>query len=114
VKIQTGIAEACKAEADRLAKKAKAVTNKINFLKNFYLDTMRLKSVKKISGEVYTISIRESKKVAVTFDLSQIPELYLRRKEEVEADKQTIKEALKDGIKIPGCELVPSYSLSIK
>ena len=70
--------------------------------------------LKKIQGNAYTISTRESTSVVVPEDLSQLDDLFLRRKETVEADKTAIREHLERGMSIPGCALKTTISLQIR
>jgi hypothetical protein len=58
------------------------------------------------------VSFRTSKVVNIT-DYTKIPDDYLRYKEP-EADKVKIKAAIKDGISVPGAELVDSVSMNLK
>jgi hypothetical protein len=82
--------------------------NKAESLKN-YLDLI-------LDGEKFKTarvecSFRHSKKVNI-IDESKIPRKYFRIKKEV--SKTDIADAIKDGIKIKGAELVESRSLQIK
>lgn len=113
LKIQSSHAAACKEEAKRLAGKAKAAESKLAYLKESYLMAMRQQNLKKVSGNAYTLSVRESEAVAVTALVENLPPLYRREKISLEPEKILIKEALKGGISIPGCELVKSYSLQV-
>lgn len=113
LKIQSALAEACKEEAKRLAAKAKAAESRLAFLKELYTTSMRTNGLKKLSGNAYTISVRESDVVAVE-DVGALPEIYQRVKTTVEPEKAMIKEALKDGLEISGCRLVKTYSLQVR
>lgn len=75
---------------------------------------MQTNGLRKVQGNSYTLSVRESEVVAVPQDVSGLSELYLRRKETIEADKAVIKEALAAGQEVPGCELRKSYSLQVR
>lgn len=114
LKIQTATADACKKEALRLTSKAKTAENRIAWLKAKYLDIMQANGLKKVQGNAYTLSVRESETVAIPLNVSALPEVFIRRKETSEADKSIIKEALKAGLEVPGCELRKSYSLQIR
>lgn len=103
LKIQAALADACKEESRRLA-----------WLKEHYTIALRENGLKKVSGNAYTISVRETEAVAVTAQMEELPELYRRTKTTVEPDKPTIKEALKGGLTIPGCALVKTYSLQVR
>lgn len=114
LRVQSATADACKKEAQRLASKSRTAEARIDWLKAKYLDIMHSNALRKVQGNAYTLSVRESDAVAVPTDLTALPEIYLRRKESVEADKAAIKEALKAGQVIPGCELRKSYSLQVR
>ena len=106
--------EADKVEAKRLIAKAKAAEASLARLKEHYTFTLRSNGLKKVSGNAYTISVRESEGVAVTAQTEELPELYRRTKTTVEPDKAVIKESLKSGLTIPGCALVKTYSLQVR
>ncbi len=112
LRLQSDLVAACKEEAKRLT--AKAAENRLTWLKEHYTTALRTNGLKKVSGRVYTISVRESESVAVTAQPGVLPELYIRRKVTEEPDKPVIKEALKAGIAVPGCELVKTYSLQVR
>ena len=114
LKIQSALAEACKEESRRLAAKARAAESRLAWLKEHYTIVLRENGLKKVSGNAYTISVRESEAVAVTAQTEELPELYRRTKTTMEPDKATIKEALKGGLHIPGCALVKTYSLQVR
>lgn len=114
LKVQAATADACKKEATRLAGKAKTAEARIIWLKTKYLHIMQSNNLRKVQGNAYTLSIRESDAVTVPLDLNSLPDIYLRRKESVEADKTVIREALKGGLDVPGCELRKQYSLQVK
>lgn len=114
VRLETARAASMKDEAKRLAARAKAAENRLSYLKARYLGIMHSNGLRKVQGNAYTLSVRESKAVVVPEDLSGLDEIFLRRKEIVEADKAVIKEALANGQSIPGCELRTNYSLQIK
>lgn len=114
LKIQSALAEACKEEARRLAAKARTAESRLAWLKEHYTIALRENGLKKVSGNAYTISVRETEAVAVTARTEELPELYRRTKTTVEPDKSTIKEALKGGLTIPGCALVKAYSLQVR
>ena len=114
LKIQSALAEACKEESRRLAAKARAAESRLAWLKEHYTIVLRENGIRKVSGNAYTISVRESEAVAVTAQTEELPELYRRTKTTVEPDKAVIKESLKSGLTIPGCALVKTYSLQVQ
>jgi hypothetical protein len=58
----------------------------------------------------HRITSRPSAAVEVTCDPEKLPTGFQRVKVEIEADKQVIKEVLKDGYSVYGCELVQRRS----
>lgn len=114
LKIQSALAEACKEESRRLAAKARAAESRLAWLKEHYTIVLRENGLKKVSGNAYTISVRESEAVAVTAQTEELPELYRRITIRIEPDKNAIKEALKGGLTIPGCALMKTYSLQVR
>lgn len=114
LKIESAKAEACKEEAKRLASKAKAAESRLAALKGLYVSTMLSNGLKKVAGNAYTVSIRESESVAVTAQIETLPDIYRRTKITIEPEKALIKEALKGGLNVPGCELVKTYSLQVR
>ncbi len=120
IKLQTALMEACKEESQRLANKARTAGNRIAWLKNKYLAIMQNNGLKKVSGHVYALSVRASEAVAVTENqeelgrLAETEPLYFARVESIKSDKKAIKEAIKGGHAIPGCELVTNFSLNIR
>lgn len=117
IRQQTAIAEAMKEESQHLANKARSIQNRIDYLKRHYLAIMQVHGLKKVSGDIYSIGVRESIKVEIT-NLDALKSmdnpLYLKTEITYKPDKQTIKEALKSGLEIPGCQLEKSYSLNIR
>lgn len=102
--------EALKKESKRLNDKAKAIENKTDRLKEL-MKLSLVASGKTIKTDIFTFSLRKSKAVQVA-DENELPRNYVRI--EKKADKKAIKEALENGIEIPGCSFVDNVSLSVK
>ena len=113
IKNQQAEANMIKAEADILAKRAKAKANEAerckdrlsNFMANNYdgekFETARVR-----------LSWRSSESVEVN-GIDALPDEYLRFKDP-EPDKTKIKAALKAGVELKGCTLVANQNLQIK
>lgn len=110
VRIETERAEAIKEESRRLARKAQTAQSRIDYIKSRYLNVMQQHGVRKISGKVYTASVRESQAVAIE-NQAVIPAEFWKIKEERSVDKVMVKNSIKVGIEVPGCSLIPTYSL---
>ena len=102
--------EALKKESKRLNDKAKAIENKTDRLKEL-MKLSLVASGKTIKTDIFTFSLRKSKAVQVA-DENELPRNYVRI--EKKADKKAIKEALENGIEIPGCSISENVSLSVK
>lgn len=110
VRIETERAEAIKEESRRLARKAQTAQSRIDYIKARYLNTMQQHGIRKISGKVYAASVRESQAVAIE-NQAVIPAEFWKIKEERSVDKVMVKNSIKAGIEVPGCSLIPTYSL---
>ena len=105
-------AEALKAQKQSFADRQRVAENKVASLKKYLSDYL---AGQKFSTAKVAISFRKSESVQIN-DINAIAEFdtgYLKYKEP-EADKTAIKKALKDGIAIPGVELVQGNNIQIK
>lgn len=112
VKLESARAEALKAEAQRLANKARTAASRIAFLKSYYLDAMQRNGLQNVRGQVYALSVRSTDVVTIT-DEAKLPERYAIKKTTITPDKLAIRDALKKGEDIPGAILDKSYSLRV-
>lgn len=101
-------AKAVKEEKDKLANRQKSLENRAESLK-FYLGTYL--NGQKFKSPKVTISYGKTVSVEVE-DWKQLPEEFLKTKDP-EPDKTSIKDALKNGVEIPGCALVENKHLRI-
>ena len=107
-------AKAYKEEKDSFAQKQKVAENKAKSLKEFlshYLDGTAFKSTK------VNVSFRNSKAVDV-FSMDELMnyddcDSYLKYAEPT-PDKTAIKNAINNGVKIPGCRIVENSNIQIK
>jgi hypothetical protein len=102
-------AEMLKAEKQALESRQKQKVRTAESLKNYLFTAL---DGQKFETTRACVSFRHQKVVNIT-DYTKIPDDYLRYKEP-EADKVKIKAAIKDGISVPGAELVDSVSMNLK
>lgn len=102
-------AKAIKEEEKILADRRKVIENKADNLRKYIEYDL---AGEKFKTARVSVSYRKSTAVNV-LDLNKIPAEYLRMKEP-EADKTAIKEALNNGVKIEGAELIENISMQIK
>ena len=99
-----------KAQKDAFAEREKAAKNKIDGLKRWLAQAC---GGEKFSSERCAVSFRRSEQVVVE-DVDALPEQYRREKVTFEADKTAIKEAIKAGAEIAGCQLVSNLNAHVK
>lgn len=104
--------EALKAEAVRMADKAKSEAKKLEGLENYMLDLLKKSGEAKIEAGTFTVSTRKSQSVWTVPDFNI--EGFMRTKTTVEPDKTAIKDALKAGQVIEGAALVDKENLSVR
>lgn len=98
-----------------MAKRRKAIENRVAHLKDYMLAGMMVAGVKKIEGPYLRLSIRDNPEAVEVFDPLQIPAEFMRQPEPppAVADKTAIKAAIKAGQEVPGVKLTRSQRLSI-
>lgn len=104
---------ALKQEEQRLAERRRLNDAKIERMKTYLHDMLDDAQIDKVKGTLFTIGFRKSQAVNV-LDLDTLPEALKRTKTIVEADKTAIKQALKQGLDVPGAVLVDNRNLSIR
>lgn len=104
---------ALKQEEQRLAERRRLNDAKIERMKTYLHDMLTDAQIDRVKGLKYTIGFRKSQAVNV-LDLDTLPEALKRTKTIVEADKTAIKQALKQGLDVPGAVLVDNRNLSIR
>lgn len=103
-------AEALKAEADNMAKRAAAAEKRAESLSGYLAAVL---AGEKFQTPKVAISWRRSQAVEV-LDQNRLPDRFLKETVTVKPDKIALKEALKNGEYIEGAELIERRSISIK
>ena len=103
-------AVAYKAEKEAFAQREKQATEKAKRLKEWLA---RACEGEKFSTAKCAVSFRASESVAIA-DGAIIPDEYMRTKTTSEPDKAAIKDALKTGVEIIGCQIVTKFNTNIK
>lgn len=106
-----GEAEILDKEIKRLQAKKQAINNKKDRLINMMRNAMTTAGISKMKTSLYSFSIRESESLEV-LDIDNIPREFLRIKKE--ADKKAIKDYLKTGGTIDGCQIIKNKSLGVR
>ena len=104
-------AKAAKDEADRMLARVKSMQKRSDYLKSMLLDALH--ATGKVKTARVTVSIRTTKAVEIA-EGADLPEAYTTVKTTVSPNKVAIKQALLDGVEVPGCELIERESVSIR
>lgn len=107
-------ADAIKIAEANMAKRRKALENRVQWLKNYIKENMEHCGISNIECPHFKLSIQKNPAVINILDESAIPAQF---KEEViswKIDKTAIKDAIKSGSIVPGTELAGSTRLTIK
>lgn len=104
-------AKAAKEEADRMLARVKSMQKRSDYLKAMLLDALH--ATGKVKTGRVTVSIRTTKAVEIA-EGADLPEAYTTVKTTVTPNKVAIKQALLDGVEVPGCHLEARESVSIR
>lgn len=116
VRLETARAEAMKEESKRLAARAKTVSNRLDYLRGRYAGIMLEHGLKKVQGNVYSITLGKSERVEAPANVADLPPEFVKVKVEEtrEPDKTAIKSAIKEGRDIPGCSIKTFYRVQVR
>ena len=104
-------AQAAKDEADRMIARVKSMQKRSDYIKAMLLDALH--ATGKVKTGRVTVSIRTTKAVEIA-EGADLPEAYTTVKTTVSPNKVAIKQALLDGVEVPGCSLEARESVSIR
>lgn len=104
-------AKAAKEEANRMLDRVKSMQKRSDYLKAMLLDALH--ATGKVKTGRVTVSIRTTQAVEVS-EGANLPEAYTTVKTTVTPNKVAIKQALLDGVEVPGCSLEARESVSIR
>lgn len=104
-------AKAAKDEADRMLARVKSMQKRSDYIKSMLLDALH--ATGKVKTGRVTVSIRTTKAVEIA-EGADLPEAYTTVKTTVSPNKVAIKQALLDGVEVPGCSLEARESVSIR
>lgn len=104
-------AKAAKDEADRIIARVKSMQKRSDYIKSMLLDALH--ATGKVKTGRVTVSIRTTQAVEIA-EGADLPEAYTTVKTTVSPNKVAIKQALLDGVEVPGCHLEARESVSIR
>ena len=104
-------AKAAKDEADRMIARVKSMQKRSDYLKAMLIEALHVTG--KVKTARVTVSIRTTQAVAVD-EGANLPEAYTTAKTTVSPNKVAIKQALLDGVEVPGCHIEERESVQIR
>lgn len=104
-------AKAAKDEAERILARVKSMQKRSDYLKSRLLEAVH--ATGKVKTARVTVSIRTTQAVAVD-EGANLPEAYTTVKTTVSPNKVAIKQALLDGVEVPGCHIEERESVQIR
>lgn len=109
-------AAAIKEAEGQMAKRRKAIENRVEGLRRYTLTCMQAAGVEKIECPLFEISIRQNPPAVEIFDDRMVPAEFMSKPEPPPPApvKDAIKSALKAGQDVPGCRLTQSFRLEVK
>lgn len=105
--------DAIKAEKDRLSAREKAFRNQVVRLKDYLKTNMEKCDIKKIQCPEFTIAIQNNPVSLEILDENLVPHEYDKPHIRV-IDNTRLKEALRNGLNVPGAELVQGTHVRIR
>ncbi len=105
-----------KADAEALATEIKTLQERKNRIlkkQEWLADYMAMAlNGEKLKTPKCTISYRKSESVELTGNIEEVPSEYCKTK--VELDKTAVKKAIKEGVEVPGCNLIAKMNMQVK
>ena len=102
-----------KTEEKRLADRRKSLENRIAALKRYIDASMKATGKKRFKGQLFSFNIQKNPPSVNITDSTLIPKEYYIQQEPV-LDKKTVLAELKNGVIVPGAELLQTESLRIR
>jgi hypothetical protein len=107
-------ADAIKAAETDMAKRRKALENRVQWLKSYIKGNMEACGISKIECPYFKLSIQKNPSAVNILDENAIPAAFKEQVISWKIDKAAIKDAIKAGTAVPGAELTNGTRLAIK
>jgi hypothetical protein len=105
---------ALKQEEERMAKRRKALGNKVEWLSQYLMLHMLADGIEEIKSTTFTVRVRENPPSVIIDSESLIPEKFISSVISQKVHKDEILKDLKAGIQVPGAHLGIGKRLEIK
>lgn len=106
-------AEGIDNEIERLKELRDSYRKKAQRLKDYISWVLQENDIQLVESDLFRLSFRKSESVEV-YDITQLPESFLKVKIEKSLDKDMIKKAIKSGVEVPGATVITKQNLQIK
>lgn len=107
-------ADAIKTAEANMAKRRKALENRVQWLKNYIKDNMEICGISDIECPHFKLSIQKNPAAVNILDEDAIPEQFKEQVISWKIDKTAIKNAINSGSVVPGTELINGTRLTVK
>ncbi len=107
-------ADAIKIAEAEMAKRRKALENRVQWLKSYIKGSMEACGISQVECPYFKLSIQKNPASVNVLDEDKIPAEFKEQVISWKIDKTAIKEAIKSGGTIPGAELINGTRLAIK
>jgi hypothetical protein len=99
-----------------MAARAKAARKRAEWLREYVRGAMEHTGIERIECPHFRMTLRANPEAVDVFDAGQVPAQFMRQPEPPPAapDKTAIKQALKDGVDVPGARLVRGQRLEVR
>ena len=91
-----------------------SLENKVAHMRKYLKDNLEKSGLNKIDTPDISISMQKNPYKVIITNETEIPSDFIDTKETKSVNKEKIKEALKNGEEVPGCELVQENRITIK
>lgn len=109
-----GFVEMAKAEEKRIAERRRAAENRRDSILSYLKRCMEVADITKLTLGTATASLQANPPKVVVHDEESIPARFVKIVQTTSIDKTGIRDAIKHGEAVPGCELVQEFGLRIR
>lgn len=110
-----GLAKTCDEEAKRLAARKKSFDGKAKSLRGYVLQCLLASGQDKLKTAKNTFTARKGSASVVIDDFDALPDELVTVQTQIEPDKKAIKEALENGVDVPGAHIeIGERSLAVR
>jgi Gp157 protein len=106
--------DALKAEEQRLAARRKQLESRMDWLRGYLLDNMVRCGISEIKSPYFTIKTKKCPPSVKVLNDADLPQKYIRVKEQISVDKVQIKQDICSGIEVPGATIEQNTTIVIK